>query len=130
MSYELKRILYVEDEADIRAVAKIALEVVGKLTVRMCSSGQEALDSLQEFQPDLALLDVMMPKMDGLSTAKKIREQPAYKTLPVIFLTAKVMSMDRGEYEEFNPLGVIVKPFDPMTLAAQIKTMWSINCHG
>ena len=87
----LTRILYVEDDADIQSVTKIALELVGGFTLLTCSSGREALSpATNRFDPDLLLLDVMMPDMDGPTTLKHLREQPDLAKKPVIFMTAKV----------------------------------------
>ena len=121
---ELKRILYVEDEPDIRAIASIALETVGGFNLKACSSGEEALASAASFLPDLLLLDVMMPNMDGPRTLKALKQLPEIVNTPVIFMTAKVQSSEVAEYKSLGALDVIAKPFDPMTLAEQIKNIW------
>lgn len=121
----LQRILYVEDEPDIRAVTRLALEAVGGFTVEVCSSGQEAQTKGADFAPDLILLDVMMPGMDGPTTLKALRGIAALSATPVIFMTAKVQANELAEYKAMGALDVIPKPFDPMTLAEQIKTIWS-----
>jgi len=122
----LTKILYVEDDPDIQSVAKIALEVVGGFTLRSCSSGKEATShETIEFMPDLMLLDVMMPEMDGPSTLKKLREMPGLATTPVIFMTAKVQSSEVAYYKSLGAIAVIAKPFDPMQLATQIRQHWS-----
>ncbi len=128
MGSELNSILYVEDEEDIQAVAKIALEAVGNFSVNMCSSGQEALGVIPEYNPDLILLDVMMPGMDGPTTYQAIRQLDGYEKTPIIFMTAKVMESDREHYKSLGAIGVIAKPFDPMTLSDQIKEIWG-NYH-
>lgn len=120
----LERILYVEDEPDIQAVAKLALELVGGYQVKICSSGQEALDALGGFAPDLILLDVMMPGMDGPTTLQNLRADPATAAIPVIFLTAKVQPSEVARFQSLGALNVIAKPFDPMTLAAEIRQIW------
>ncbi|MFI3185677.1 MAG: response regulator [Methylococcaceae bacterium] len=120
----LNRILYVEDEPDIQAVAKLALEMVGGYQVLICSSGQEALDKVGGFAPDLILLDVMMPGMDGLTTLQNLRTYPATSAIPVIFLTAKVQPTEVAQYQALGALNVIAKPFDPMTLSAQVLKIW------
>jgi CheY-like chemotaxis protein len=126
MSSTLTKILYVEDDVDIRSVAKIALEIVGGLTLRSCSSGKEALNPETEaFGPDLMLLDVMMPEMDGPTTLKKLREIPSLKNIPVIFMTAKVQLSEVAYYKSLGAIGVIAKPFDPMQLAEQVRQLWS-----
>lgn len=120
----LHRILYVEDDQDIQAVAKIALEMVGGFTLKICSSGQEAVDSIAAFSPDLVLLDVIMPGMDGPATLRRLREMPAAANIPMIFMTAKVQSEDVAEYLAMGAQGVIAKPFDPMRLANEVHTVW------
>lgn len=121
---ELNRILYVEDEPDIQAVAKIALEMVGGFTVRICASGEEALREAEAFAPDLILLDVMMPGMDGPSTLKALRELPSLAATPVAFMTAKVQATEVARYQALGALDVVAKPFDPMTLASRLRAIW------
>src|SRR5436190_10231546 len=120
----LTRIMMVEDEPDIQAVAQIALEAVGGFQVTMCSSGKEALEKVLACSPDLILMDVMMPGMDGPSTLQAMRAFPPTAAFPVIFMTAKVQSHEVSRYKDIGALGVIAKPFDPMTLAATIRTLW------
>ena len=124
MSKPLARILYVEDEPDIRAIAQMALEAVGGFTVIACASGSEALANAPGASADLLLLDVMMPGMDGPSTLKALRELPATAHTPVIFMTAKVQAAEVAQYRELGAIDVIHKPFDPMELSAQIARIW------
>lgn len=124
MARELKRILYVDDEPDIRSVAKMSLEMVGGFTVLICASGAEALEKVVDFAPDLILLDVMMPEMDGPATLAALRHIPALAEIPILFFTAKVQS---GEVEQFKSLGavdVVAKPFKPMELPQTLRTIW------
>lgn len=121
---ELKRILYVEDEPDIQAVAKIALEAVGGFELKVFSSGEEALANAVSYAPDLLLLDVMMPGMDGPTTLKALKELPELANTPAIFMTAKVQPTEVAEYKALGALDVIAKPFDPMTLSENIKVIW------
>ena len=118
---ELKRIMHVEDDPSIQAVAKVALEVVGGFTVETCSGGEEALNA---FQPQLILLDVMMPGMDGPSTLKKMQADFDLSTIPVVFMTAKVQANEIESYKALGAADVVVKPFDPMTLSDQIRDIW------
>jgi CheY-like chemotaxis protein len=120
----LQRVLYVEDEPDIQAVARVALEVVGGLVIRICSSGEEALREAVEFAPDMILLDVMMPGMDGPSTLKALQALPALAGIPVAFMTAKVQPSEVAHYTSLGALDVIAKPFDPMALATQVRRIW------
>lgn len=120
----LERILYVEDEPDIQTVARLALEMVGGYEVEICSSGREALERAARFNPDLILLDVMMPEMDGPTTLQALREQKPTATTPVIFVTAKVQSQEIAEYKLMGALDVIAKPFDPMGLPKEIEEIW------
>lgn len=121
----LERILLVEDEPDIQAVAKLALEMVGGFTVSVCSSGRIALTEIGAFQPQLVLLDVMMPDMDGPATLAAIRDNPDWADLPVAFMTAKVQPSEVAHYKSLGALDVIAKPFDPMTLADQVRAVWA-----
>lgn len=125
----LKRILYAEDEPDIQAVAKLALEMVGGFEVLICGNGVEALQKVGDFAPQLILLDVMMPGMDGPTTLQNLRANAATAAIPVIFLTAKVQPPEVVQYQAMGALDVIAKPFDPMTLAAQVKAIWG-RSHG
>ena len=120
----MQRILYVEDEPDIQAVAKLALEQVGRFTLEVCSSGQEALDKAEKFAPHLMLLDVMMPEMDGPTTLKKLRGIAGLEAIPAIFMTARVQPHELQEYMDMGVADVIAKPFDPMMLSNQIRDIW------
>lgn len=121
----LKRLLFVEDEPDIQIVARLALEAIGGFQVEICNSGREALEKVPAFGPDLILLDVMMPGMDGPTTLGALREQPQTATTPVIFMTAKVQPYEVAEYKRLGALDVIAKPFDPMQLSANITAIWN-----
>ena len=120
----IERILYVEDEPDIQAVAKLALEQVGGYTLEVCNSGQEALDKAEQFLPHLILLDVMMPEMDGPTTLNKLRDIQGLQNIPAIFMTARVQPHEIEEYIALGAVDVIAKPFDPMTLSSQIREIW------
>lgn len=124
MMAELKRILYAEDEPDIQAVAKIALETVGGFELKICNNGEEALANAVSYAPDLLLFDVMMPGMDGPAAFKAIKELPELADTPAIFMTAKVQPTEVQEYKDMGAIDVIAKPFDPMALADHIKTIW------
>ncbi|SIS75052.1 response regulator [Neptunomonas antarctica] len=125
----LERILYAEDEPDIRQVASLALEVVGGFTLKTCNTGLEAVAEVEAFAPQLLLFDVMMPDMDGPSALAKIREMDAYRKTPAIFMTAKVQPNEIQRYLDMGAVDVIAKPFDPMTLATQIGDIWARTQH-
>lgn len=125
MPRTLNTILYVEDEPDIRTVAQLALETVGGFTLKVCGNGEEAVKAGPSFNPDLILLDVMMPGMDGPTTLDALRKDPALKDTPVIFMTAKVQPSEVQLYRDLGALDVIAKPFDPMTLAEQVRHIWA-----
>lgn len=124
----LLKILYVEDEPDIQAIAKLALETIGGFTLEVCSSGAEAIEKGPEFQPDLILMDVMMPGMDGPTTLVQLRQDQRLGNTPVVFMTAKVQPQEIAEFKNLGAVEVIAKPFDPMTLSEQINSIWS-TCH-
>ena len=124
MPARLEKILYVEDEKDIQTIATMALEMVGKFTVRACSSGAEAIAMLAEFEPDLILLDVMMPGMDGPTTLARLREHPAGAGVPAVFMTAKVQPREIESLKGLGAIDVIAKPFDPMTLSDSLRKIW------
>jgi CheY-like chemotaxis protein len=119
---ELITVLYVEDEGDIREVTEFALEDEGFELV-ICASGQEALDNAIKQPIDLFLFDVMMPGMDGPTALNKLRELPQFENTPVIFMTAKVQASELEVYKALGAIGVINKPFDPMTLPDQIREL-------
>lgn len=124
----LKRILMVEDEPDIRTVAELALEAIGGFELTACESGQKALEKIDECRPQLIVLDVMMPCMDGPETLKAIRRLPGYAMTPAVFMTAKVQRDEVQSYLALGAAGVIPKPFDPLTLADQIREIWNEVC--
>lgn len=121
---ELTKILHVEDEADIREIAQMALEMIGGFEVAQAEGGEAALELIGAFAPELILTDVQMPGMTGSETLAAIRALPGYETIPGIYMTAKVMESDREALIGAHDLGVITKPFDPTTLAAEIREMW------
>ena len=121
----LQHILYVEDDADIRTIAQLALETVGGYTLKVCASGQEALDTVAAgYRPDLILLDVMMPGLDGPGTLSGLRRLAPTMDTPAVFMTAKVQAPEIAYYKSLGAVGVLAKPFDPMQLAAQVRGLW------
>jgi two-component system, OmpR family, response regulator len=121
----LSRILLVEDEPDIQAIAGLALRAVGGFEVDVCSCGEDALRRFREVSPDLVLLDVMMPGMGGPAVFEELRKIPGGEAVPVVFMTAKVQAGEVSQLSSLGAAGVIAKPFDPMTLADQIRELWA-----
>jgi CheY-like chemotaxis protein len=124
---QIEKILYVEDEPDIQMIAEIALRDVGGFTLEVCSSGKEAIEKAEGFKPDLILLDVMMPEMNGPDTLLELRKLNVTAATPVIFMTAKVQPQEVEYYKDIGAIDVISKPFDPMNLANQIRTIMSTS---
>lgn len=120
----LERILHVDDDTDIQKVTKLALEEIGGFVVEICSSGREAIDKAPIFAPDLILLDVMMPGMDGPETLRRLRKLPEMAETPVIFMTAKAQAREIERYKAMGAVDIVTKPFDPMTLSQQIRDIW------
>jgi CheY-like chemotaxis protein len=119
---KLSKILLVDDQRDIRSIVGLALGKIGKFEVHVCASGEEALASAAGFGPDLLLLDMSMPVMDGVATLKALRDLGL--DAPAIFFTARLKPGDVERYRDLGVLGVIPKPFDPLKLGAQLREMW------
>jgi two-component system, OmpR family, response regulator len=120
----LKTVLYVDDEPDIREVVELSLGLVGGLTVHTCDSGERALEILPQLRPDLILLDVMMPRLDGPSTLQRLRADPSLNCIPVVFMTAKAMPQEVERFKQLGAVAVVAKPFDPMRLGEQVISIW------
>lgn len=123
MAVSTRRVLVVDDDEMLREVAKVSLEMVGGWQVLTAGSGAEAHAAAVREQPDAVVLDVMMPGMDGPSTLLALRTDPATVDIPVIFLTAKVGGEGNRQWEHLAVSGVIPKPFDPMTLPAEVARL-------
>jgi two-component system, OmpR family, response regulator len=123
-SNRLSHILYVDDDPDLRMIVKIALEQFGGFDLQTCASGAEALEKARASRPDMILLDVMMPGMDGLRTLSALREIPTMNDVPVIFLTAKAQAHELSRYRDAGAVDIIVKPFDPLQLPTLLRTAW------
>lgn len=120
-----KTVLIVDDEDDARAIATLALKMKTDWTLLQASSGQQALDLAATQQPDLILLDMMMPDMDGRATLKRIKDNPQTQQLPVILVTAKVQPLTQSGIDPEQVVAVFAKPFRPLTLADQIRAALS-----
>jgi CheY-like chemotaxis protein len=118
------QVLYVDDEPDIREIAGLALQLDPGIQVRLAESGARALETLAGgWRPDVILLDVMMPAMDGPAVLAALRAQPRWATTPVVFITARTQAQDRQRLLELGALALISKPFDPMTLAKEVRSV-------
>ncbi|MCL6434981.1 MAG: response regulator [Leptolyngbyaceae cyanobacterium HOT.MB2.61] len=115
-----KHVLIIDDEPDIREATQVCLEIAKGWHVTTASSSSEGLEKAAAEQPDVVLLDVMMPDMDGLATFEQLRTNPTTRHIPVILLTAKAQPADRRRFTQLEVAAVITKPYDPLTLADQI----------
>jgi CheY-like chemotaxis protein len=122
---KLTRVLVVEDDVDIQKVIRMSLKMRGVSEVVVVESGRECLERLGGFAPDVILLDVMMPHVDGYETCRQLKQDPATRAIPVVFLTARVQKADRERGMKLGALGYLTKPFDPMTLYDQILELLS-----
>lgn len=113
--------LVIDDEPDIRAVAEMSLSKVGDWEVVLAASGEEGIELAKQARPDVILLDSMMPGLDGPTTIERLKASAATREIPVLFLTAKLQPADRERYGELGAVGLIPKPFDPMTLASEVE---------
>jgi two-component system OmpR family response regulator len=123
MTPTLQKILYVEDDPDIRTIAMMAFDM-GELSVEACASGKQALEKAPQHKPDLILLDVMMPEMDGLETFAHLRKLPETRHTPIIFMTARVQKSEVEKYKSLGAIGIIEKPFDPIELTNAIQQLY------
>jgi CheY-like chemotaxis protein len=114
-------VMVVDDEPDIREVIEVSLERDPFFVLRGCASGGEALATAVAWRPDLTLLDVMMPEMDGLTVLAKLRADKRTSPIPVIFVTVRAQQRERERFRALGAAGVIAKPFDPMALAAEVR---------
>jgi CheY-like chemotaxis protein len=126
----LRTVLYVDDEPDIREIVALALGLVEGLNVEVCESGERALQRLPDITPDLVLLDVMMPGTDGPTTLHRMRADPRFADIPVVFVTAKAMPAEVARFRELGAVAVIAKPFDPLQFGQQIVAIWEGIDHG
>jgi CheY-like chemotaxis protein len=118
------KILHVEDDADIREITKLALEALGGLSVTQVESGSQAVAQAAEIAPDLFLLDMTLPDMDGVQTMNALKELPGMEDVPAIFMTARAQYQEHEILIQAGAVAVIPKPFDAMTLAQDILEIW------
>jgi CheY-like chemotaxis protein len=117
--------LIVDDDADIREVARLSLELIGGWEVSVAECGSDAIEHAWTRSPDVILLDVMMPGIDGVATLRDLADDPRTSHIPVIFLTAKTQVGERRRLEEAGACGLIAKPFDPLSLAHDVDVILS-----
>jgi CheY-like chemotaxis protein len=117
----VRTVLLIDDEPDIRRIGELSLARVGGLTVHLASSGQEGVDAAARVQPDVILLDMMMPLMDGRATLAALKARADTAAIPVVFMTAKAQRQEVELFLALGAAGVITKPFDPMTLPAKVR---------
>ncbi|MCO4786028.1 MAG: response regulator [Marinomonas atlantica] len=121
---QLNSILHVEDDQSIRVIVEMSLVDLFGYTLFSYSSGQEACDAVVGLQPDLILLDAMMPGMDGLQTLSEIRKKDSFQSIPVVFMTARVQSAEKQQYLDAGAIAVIEKPFDVANLGNQLEAIF------
>jgi CheY-like chemotaxis protein len=124
MRNPLKKILLVEDDPDIQLITRLSLEIGGGYDVHICASGADAVESARAYAPDLILLDMMMPGMDGLATMDALRSLPGTAATPLVFFTANTQAQVMQDLIRRGALGVIVKPVEPDSLVEQIRALW------
>jgi two-component system OmpR family response regulator len=115
------RILYVDDEPDMREIALLSLGLDRSFEARACASGSEALSVLATWRPDLIMLDVVMPDMDGPQTLSRLRDEPSTRAIPVVFITARAHHDAADGFIRLGAAGIVPKPFNPMTLAKTVR---------
>ena len=123
-SRPLLRVLCVEDDDDIRRILRLSLEKIGRLTVELVADPRQAIESMIAFGPELVMLDWMMPEVDGPTLLLRMRGNPALRSLPVVFLTAKASQRELAELRSLGAAGAISKPFAPKDLPGQLQAIW------
>lgn len=121
----LTRVLCVEDDDDIRRILRLSLEKIGRMTVELVADPAQAIESMIAFRPELVMLDWMMPGIDGPTLYRQMRENPATRALPVVFVTAKASQRELAELQALGAAGTISKPFAPKDLPDQLQSIWN-----
>jgi len=119
----LTKVLLAEDDVDIQKLVRMSLRFRGVKEVVVADNGEECLAKVGEVRPDVILLDVMMPKMDGFETCRRLKSNPETSSIPVIFLTAKAQQFEVKQGLAVGALGYLIKPFDSMTLHDEILAL-------
>lgn len=121
---QLAKIMHVEDDESIRVIVEMALVDISGFTLLSCASGSDAIVQVDDFQPDLIVLDAMMPGMDGLQTLVEIRKKALCKFIPVVFMTARIQQAEKQQYLDAGAIAVIEKPFDATSLGDQLQVIY------
>jgi two-component system OmpR family response regulator len=121
----LVKVCYVEDDEDIQRIVRMSLERIGKMTVEVVSDPMVAIEAMKKFSPDMAMLDWMMPGMDGPTLFRKMKEDPETAALPVVFITAKASQSELDDLVRMGAVGTISKPFNPKDLPEQLRAIWA-----
>lgn len=121
------KVLIIDDEDDIRSVAALSLGILGGVEVVEAESGRDGISKAAVEKPDVILLDMMMPEMDGPTTLAALRDNEDTNTIPVIFLTARAMSSEMEKLKQMGAKGILTKPFDPTSLATQVRAILEAN---
>jgi two-component system, OmpR family, response regulator len=124
-AHALTSLLYVDDDPDIREIVEMSLGLDASLRVSSSAGGEHALDTMRSERPDLVVLDVMMPGLDGPAILERMRADPRLAHIPVIFMTAKANPQEVARFRGLSAIGVIAKPFDPMTLGNTVRSLWN-----
>jgi len=124
MTSKLKKILCVDDDPDILTIAKLALEQLGGYSLATCSTGRDGVREAGAWRPDLIIMDVMMPELDGPATLRMLQSDQLAFDIPVVFMTARVARSEVEEYKALGAVDVIAKPFDPIALSSQVRSIW------
>ncbi len=117
----IKTVMLIDDDADIRFIAELSLQRVGGWEVEVCNGGEAGLEALKVSRPDVILLDMMMPGLNGAAVIARIQAMPAHAATPVIFMTAKTQAHEITEYLSLGAVGIVSKPFDPIALPDLIR---------
>ncbi len=119
------KVLIIEDDEDVRSVASLSLSLIGGLQVVEAESGAQGIEKASQERPDAILLDMIMPEMDGTETITALKKNPETASIPIVFLTTRTLSEDSNHMRNLGAVGILHKPFDPMTLASQLRELIS-----
>jgi len=121
---QLEKIMHIEDDESIRMIVEMALVDLADFSLCSCESGFEAIQQIEQFTPDLILLDAMMPAMDGLQTLKELRKKPNAQHTPVVFMTARIQQAEKQQYIDAGAVAVIEKPFEATQLGDELESIY------